>query len=302
MQNKALAGVYVAAVTPLKADFTLDLESIPELMKFFANRGCHGALLSGTTGEGPSFSTAERRSAWQAAIKVREEFPEFRLFAGTGSPSLQQTIDLNKIAFDLGFEAVLTLPPYYFRTASDQGLFEWFSQVINQSVPEGASLFGYQIPQVSGIGFSPDLLSRLRDSFPNKFAGIKDSTGDLDHAKQVSATLDDRLIMIGNDRLLDENMKLNGSGCITAMANLISPELRAVWDAHTNNEPTEKLQEKVNQVRSIGENYQPFPSSLKSLLNIMHGFPLWAVKAPLLPYPDGILNHAANQLTQLLNS
>lgn len=302
MQSKALAGIYVAAVTPLKADFTIDLEAIPQLLKFFAKRGCHGALLSGTTGEGPSFSTKERQSLWQAAVDIRQEYPYFRLLAGTGSPSLQQTVDLNKIAFELGFEGVVTLPPYYFRNASDQGLFEWFSQVIDQSVPEGSWLFGYQIPQVSGITLSPSLLSRLQDSYPNKFGGIKDSTGDPDHTKQVSAILEDRLIFAGNDRLLNESIKINGSGCITAMANLISPHLRAIWDAHQKNAPAEQLQDKVTKARTIGEKYQPFPSSIKSLLNMMHGFPHWAVKAPLMAYPDGLLQQAAKELTEVLNS
>ncbi len=302
MERNTLAGVYAAAVTPLKDDYSVDLESLLQLLKFLAKSGCHGALLSGTTGEGPSFNTAERQSAWQFATKIKEEYPDFRLIAGTGSPSLQQTIDLNKIAFDLGFEAVLTLPPYYFRKASDQGLYQWFSEVINQSVPEDGWLLGYQIPQVSGIGFSLDLLSKLRDHFPNKFAGIKDSTGDLNHAKEVSAVLNDRLIFIGNDRLFDENMKLNASGCITAMANLISPALRAVWDAHLNNEPSEILQEKLNQARSIGEKYQPFPSSLKALLKIMHGFPQWAVKPPLMPFPEGLLKPAAKELSEILEA
>ena len=86
------------------------------------------------------------------------------------------------------------------------------------------------------------------------------------------------------------------------MTNLISPELRAIWDAHQKNMPAEQLQDKVSKARTIGEKYQPFPASIKSLLNIMHGFPLWAVKAPLMAYPDGLLQQAAKELTEILNS
>ena len=48
-----LAGVYAAAVTPLRElhGSTLDLESVPVLLNFLASRGCHGAVLFGTTGE-----------------------------------------------------------------------------------------------------------------------------------------------------------------------------------------------------------------------------------------------------------
>ena len=50
-----LAGVYAAAVTPLRErpDSSLDLEAVPVLMSFLASRGCHGMVLFGTTGEGP---------------------------------------------------------------------------------------------------------------------------------------------------------------------------------------------------------------------------------------------------------
>ena len=76
-----LAGVYAAAVTPLRAgssrgnadDSLLDLESVPALARFLASRGCHGIVLFGTTGEGPSFSPREREALMRAACAVREE-------------------------------------------------------------------------------------------------------------------------------------------------------------------------------------------------------------------------------------
>ena len=65
MSSATLSGVYAAAVTPLKPDFSPDLEAIPHLLGFLAGRGCHGALVLGTTGEGPSFSPAEREAIWR---------------------------------------------------------------------------------------------------------------------------------------------------------------------------------------------------------------------------------------------
>src|SRR5512143_3179954 len=105
MRRADLAGVYAAAVTPLKADFSPDVDAIPPFLSFLAGRGCHGALILGTTGEGPSFSPAERETIWRAAVKVRQQHPEFRLLAGTGTPSLTETIDLTRMAFDIVFDA-----------------------------------------------------------------------------------------------------------------------------------------------------------------------------------------------------
>ena len=60
MTTHPLSGVYAAAVTPLKPDLSPDLDAVAPFLAFLAARGCHGALLFGTTGEGPSFSPADR--------------------------------------------------------------------------------------------------------------------------------------------------------------------------------------------------------------------------------------------------
>ncbi len=67
MTNHYLAGVYAAALTPLRKDYAPDLEAIPHLLSYLAKRGCHGALLLGTTGEGPSFSAEERVTIFKAS-------------------------------------------------------------------------------------------------------------------------------------------------------------------------------------------------------------------------------------------
>ena len=108
-----LAGVYAAAVTPLKDDSSLDLESVPVLLTFLSSRGCHGALFFGTTGEGPSFSPSERETLMRAVSAHRESLPGFRLFAGTGTPSLSETVDLTKLAFDLGFDRWVSSPEIF---------------------------------------------------------------------------------------------------------------------------------------------------------------------------------------------
>ena len=184
-----LQGVFVAAVTPLKPDLSPDLAAIPELLDFYARRGAHGALLLGTTGEGPSFSPREREAIFKAGAEINSSRPDFILLAGTGTPSLDATIQLNKAAFDLGYQGVVTLPPFYFRSASDEGLFTWFSQVIKSSVPAGGQLLGYHFPNISGVPLSQSLLTRLASTFPNQFGGIKDSSGDLPHTQTTISSL-----------------------------------------------------------------------------------------------------------------
>ena len=97
-----LAGIYAAALTPLKPDCSVATDAVVTFLSFLAARECHGALLFGTTGEGPSFSAKERETLLRIAQEVRHTCPQFRLLAGTGTASLDETVELTRMAFDLG--------------------------------------------------------------------------------------------------------------------------------------------------------------------------------------------------------
>ena len=286
-----LAGVYAAAVTPLRhdasiddrSDSPLDLESVPALARFLASRGCHGIVLFGTTGEGPSFSPREREILMRAACAVREELPGFRLIAGTGTPSLSETIELTRLAFDLGFDAALVVPPYYFRNATDEGLFNWFSELIRKAVPADRYILGYHFPRVAGVGFSIELLSRLKDAFPVQFAGLKDSSHDADLAHTLGEKFgSDLAVLTGTDTYLQLAMQNQAAGCITAPANILSADLREIWDGMRAGQDVSAAHERVEQQRHILEKYPPFPPALKALLHRLYGFPKWPVRPPLV--------------------
>jgi 4-hydroxy-tetrahydrodipicolinate synthase len=284
------SGVYAAAVTPIKNDLSPDLDGLPLLLEFLAGRGCHGVLLLGTTGEGPSFAAQERIEIFRIIGKARQAFPSLRILAGTGTPSLEETIFLTRAAFDEGLDGTVILPPYYFRKVNDEGLFAWFSQVLQKAVPEGGLVLGYHIPPTTGIGFSLDLLARLQEAFPDRFAGIKDSSGDPDYAQQVGERFGKELfVLTGNDRLFSKALQSHAAGCITAMANLTSLALRMVWDAHQAGHPLSLLQDLVSQARGVLDKTPPFPPLVKGLLAKRHGFPAWAVRPPLLPLDDQVI-------------
>jgi 4-hydroxy-tetrahydrodipicolinate synthase len=299
MRNpNTIAGVYAAAVTPLKPDLSPDLEELTNFIHFLADRGCHGILLLGTTGEGPSFSCEERVLVYQTGAAAWENHSNLHLLAGTGMPGLEDTIYLTHTAFDLGFDGVVVLPPYYFRTATDEGLFAWFSRVLDKAVPADGTLLGYHIPSVSGVGFSIDLLARLKDAYPLKFAGIKDSSGDPLWAQALGSRFgSDLMVFNGNDRLFNLALQSGASGCITAMANLLSPLHRQVWDQYQAGNSDEIDQDKLSAAREVLDRYAPFPPVIKMLLHRLHGFSLWKTKPPLTDFDP---NQAEIALSEFL--
>lgn len=296
-----LAGVYAAAVTPLKTDASsFDFESVPPFLHFLASRGCHGVLLFGTTGEGPSFSPKEREALMRSVRVIRNQVRGFKLLAGTGTPSLTETIDLTKLAFELNYDGVVVLPPYYFRKATDDGLFNWFSELIEKAVPQGKHLLGYHIPVMTGVGFSLDLLERLKTKFPNQFAGIKDSSHDEAFAAAVGQRFGKELFVLnGTDSYFHHALKNNAQGAITAPANLISDNLREVWDLFQEGKDPTEVQAKVTEQRHFLEHYSPIAPVLKGLLHKIYGLPSWPLRHPLESLDEKTLEEAAEGFSKI---
>ncbi len=291
-----LAGVHAAAVTPLHADGTPDLPGLGRLLEHLAGRGCHGALILGTTGEGPSFATSERLDICRAALKVRETHAEFRLLAGTGTPSLEETVFLTRSAFDLGYDAAVVLPPYYFRSVADEGLLAWYEAVLRRAVPTHGCLLGYHIPGISGVPLSLDLIARLRDRFPDRFAGIKDSSADGEFARRLGERFGaDLLALNGTDSLFADALDHGAGGAVTAAANLISPDLRLVWEAHGQGREREReaAMVRVRAARATLERFPPLPAIVKALLARLFDFPRWPVRLPLGPSAEDAVERAA---------
>jgi 4-hydroxy-tetrahydrodipicolinate synthase len=148
------------------------------------------------------------------------------------------------------------------------------------------------------VGLSINLLEGLVERNPSKFSGLKDSSGDIEFAKQLGDKFGDELsVFTGNDLLLTEALNNQASGCITAMANLISPELHSLWESFQLNETVKLTQERINHVRKTCEQYQPFPPLIKLLMNKYFDFPLWPVCPPLVAQSE----ETADQLSTLFN-
>ena len=303
-----LAGVYAAAVTPYlgmprtagKPDTAFDFESLAVFLHFLASRGCHGALLFVTPGEGPSFSPKEREALLRAIRVIKNQVRGFKLLVGTGTPSLTETIELTKLAYELGYDGTVVLPPYYFRKASEEGLFRWFSELIENAVPEGRHLLGYHIPAMTGVGFSLDLLERLKTKYPNQFAGIKDSSHDADFAAAVGQRFGRELLVLnGTDSYFHHALQNHAQGAITAPANLISDNLREIWDTYqAGNDPSE-VQARVTEQRHFLEQYSPIAPLLKGLLHKLHGLPNWSLRPPLESADEKTLDEAAEKFLNI---
>jgi 4-hydroxy-tetrahydrodipicolinate synthase len=216
--------------------------------------------------------------------------------AGTGTPSLEESIELTCAAFDLGYDGVVVLPPYFYRKASDEGLFAWFDRLIHRAVPSGGTLIGYHIPNVTGIALSFDLLARLKDAFPDQFAGIKDSSADPEHAVRLGERFgQDLMVYSGTDSYFKLALEHSAVGSITALANLRSPDSRIVWETFQQGQVDEAAHARLKLARAVMDHYPPNPPLYKALISRLHSFPDWGVRPPLTPHPPDLIEAALQE-------
>jgi 4-hydroxy-tetrahydrodipicolinate synthase len=175
MERKLIKGLIAPILTPFDNDLKLDQTMYNDLAKSLIANGCSGLAPFGTTGEALSVGNNERMKALEGLIKSGID-PKI-LIPGTGLCNLPDTITITKHALNLGCHGVMTLPPFYFKGMSDNGLYEHFEKLIEGVNDNKLKIYLYHIPQVCGVGLSIELVKRLKSSYPDSIVGIKDSSG-----------------------------------------------------------------------------------------------------------------------------
>jgi len=263
-------GILTALLTPFAADGSIDAERLASHASSMVNKGVAGVTLFGTTGEGASISGGERRIGIQALRDAG--LPGSHIVLGVyGSATADVASQIDE-GMRAGITRFLVPPPFYFSDAGEDGVFQWFSELLASTDPS-AGIILYNIPQVTGVGISPALARKLKEASPERIIAIKDSSGDWANAVRL---LDGKMlpVLVGDERLLHKAMPLGCAGSITGVANLYPEKLCGIMAS-----PAEDtmLTRTVDRIVAL-----PVIPTLKVLLADALGDPVWEnLRAPL---------------------
>ncbi len=276
-------GVYPASVTPFDRSGKPDAASLAKLMAYFESAGCRGVVLAGTNGEGPSLSAYEKRDLVRSAMACRGGL---QIILGIATPSLDEARWLCTQAHKEGADAVLVMPPGYFRTVSEDGLLGWFNAVLNSSP---LPVIAYNFPRMTGLTLSAEFIGKLASH--SRLAGVKDSSGDRSNLADYRAVLgEDHRLYVGDETLLLEALQSGWSGSISGAANLVPRWLAQIvheW-AESDKDATTRFQILVPVIEAIRKSPQPVSNkaALHALGVIDNGEP----RLPLTAVdPSGLL-------------
>jgi len=286
MTCKPIHGVLAPLLTPFNDDSSVATDLYVAHAQWLLEQGCAGLVPFGTTGEALSVGIDERIASLQALVDGGID--PARMIPGTGVSNVADSARLSRTCLDMGCAGVMTLPPFYFKAVSEDGLYHYFVQLI-EAIGADARVFLYHIPPIAVVGIPPALAARLHAEFPENVVGIKDSSGDWDNTRSL-LDIEGLIVYPGSELPLLDALELGAPGCISATANLNAAEIANViraWD-RGDADTARELHEDVKRFRLLMQDYAPIPAQ-KRLLAIKTGDARWAnVRPPLSAMPEKV--------------
>ncbi len=265
-------GLSVALATPFESSGAIAADVMLAQAKRSLASGCASVTLFGTTGEGASIGTQERERILHAFLAGGIQ--PSQIVVGVLVDAAEDAAQQISQALLKGVRNILLAPPSYFKNVSDDGLFAWFADVFARVGSKARDVLVYNIPSVTMVALSIDLIGRLRTAFPSVVTGVKDSSGDWPYTEALLGKHGDLIVLIGDERHLAKGVRMGGQGAISGMANFAPDEVRSMA-VDGNDDP--RVERFVSELLK-----HPVTPAVKVMVSKMTGDDTWlAVRPPL---------------------
>ncbi|MEU3539727.1 4-hydroxy-tetrahydrodipicolinate synthase [Streptomyces paromomycinus] len=278
-------------ITPFRTDGGLDLDGAQRLAARLVGEGCDGLVLSGTTGESPTTTDAEKEALIRAVVGAVGD--RARITAGVGTSDTRHTVQLARTAERAGAHGLLVAAPAYSRPGQEAVAHHLRTVADATDLP----VMLYDIPGRTGSGtaLTADTLRRLAEH--PRVQGVKDCAYDLMKSATVLATTG-LAYYAGCDEQTLPLRAMGAVGCVSTVANAAPREVRAALDAYDAGDPagaTRRYLRLVPLIEAMTGTEHPGAVTAKALLNVL-GLPAGPVRAPLLAAGPGITSELASAL------
>ena len=275
-KERNFSGVISPVLTPFGSDGAPDADRFIDHAHWLIEEGCTALAPFGTTSEANSLGLDERLELLEALIDGGID--PAMMMPGTGACSVTDAIILTEHAVEAGCKGVLMLPPFYYKNPSEEGLFRFFSEVIEEVGDDDLKIYLYHIPPVSQVGFPLPLIGRLLKAYPKVITGMKDSSGDWSNMKAVMEAYPELEFFPGSEMHLLQGLRAGAAGVISATANVSPAPMRALFDSWEK-PGADAQQEKISALRMAVQAYPVIPL-LKALVSHYRADEQWAELRP----------------------
>jgi len=210
-------------ITPFTDSGVVDHEKAWRLARYLAEHGSQALVVTGTTGESPTLSAAEKVALYKTVVDAVKEKSTF-VIAGTGNYNTAESVELTEKAGDLGCHGVLAVTPYY-NKPGQSGLIAHFSAIANVGVP----VMLYNIPGRTGRLIEVETLARLSEH--DDIVAVKDAVENIDFTSQTVNRVPGLPIYSGQDSHTWPMMAVGAVGVVSVISHLAGTTVAAMVKA-----------------------------------------------------------------------
>ena len=222
-----IKGIYAASMSLFNKDLSLNIEKTISHAEKIIDQGCHGVAIFGSTGQAQLISVSEKIGLLN---KLSQSRYRDKFLIGTGLNSLNENINLIKVATSLNFNDFLIMPPAYYKYG-DKEVIEFYSRIID-SAPN-IKIILYNFEKLCGYKFSIECVEELVKKFPKQIVGVKDSSYNL----YENLKIENFSILPGSELKLLKGLELGCAGIITATCNVTANLSIEVYENFFNQKP-----------------------------------------------------------------
>jgi len=234
--NKHFTGLIAAGFTPMLDNGDLNLATVPAIVNQLTNEQIRGFFVCGSTGEGPSLTTEERKKV--AAAYVDASAGRVPIIVHVGHNSLRDSQELAAHAQDIGADAISLVPPSYFKPNSIEALVSFMAEVA--ACAPNLPFYYYHIPGITDVNIDVVELLRASGNRISTMAGIKYSKTTV-YELQACVELDHGRfnVLFGSDEMLLSGLCGGAHGAIGSTYNFAAPLYNKIMNAFAENNMAE---------------------------------------------------------------
>lgn len=268
--------VLTAVITPFDSRGAVDYGAFWKLVRHLLSNGSDGVVVSGTTGESPTLSNAEKVALFKAAVDAAGG--RGRVIAGTGTYNTSASIEMSHKAAAAGCHGLMAVTPYYSKPPQ-AGLVRHFTAIADAT---GLPLMLYNIPGRTSRLIEVDTLVELA-AHPNIVA-VKDAVDDIAFTRaELEALPGDFAVYAGSDSMTRDIVEAGGVGVVSVASHLVGPLVRRLVEAADSGDESRarKLHDGLTPLFSALF-VEPNPMPLKAAMSRVWG-EVGEPRLPLVP-------------------
>ena len=207
-------GIFTALLTPFNSDWSLNEKALEQLIELNIEKGVDGFYVNGSTAEVFMLTEEERRRLYKLVSEIVGG--RRTLIAHIGCVSTLQTIEYGRLARQLGYDAISSVAPFYYKFTFDEIKSHYFMTVDSVGLP----MIIYNFPAMSGVSLSADQIGEFLCD--DRFIGVKHTSSDYFALQQFKADYPGKIIYNGYDETFLAGLAMGADGGIGSTYNLMA--------------------------------------------------------------------------------